>query len=93
MRVEIYDEVMRGHTIGSKNPRLIGEWFAEHAELIMSADARTMAQIRVWPEDDEEMSLIGRQLHARFTQDGLLVLAQVILDAAAKLGELEAMRP
>lgn len=90
MRVEIYDQVMRNHTIGSKNPRLIGEWFAEHAALIMSADARDMAQIRIWPEDEEEMEMFrnGHRNPLRFKQDDLLFLAEQILDYSKKLADV-----
>jgi len=89
MRIEIYDPNMQSHTLGSKNPRLIGDWFAEHAARLMSADSRNLTQIRIWPEDEEEIKLIGNAswLAVRFSQDGLLYLAEKILDASKALAD------
>jgi hypothetical protein len=87
VRIEIYDSVMRSHVIGSKNARLIGDWFAEHAALLMSADSRELTQIRIWPEDDEEIRIVGGHArNLRFTQDDLLYLAEQILNASKALG-------
>jgi hypothetical protein len=92
MRVEIYDWNCQAYTITSRDPKLIGEWFAEHAQSLMTADARAEIQIRIWPQDQQEHRLIGPDQVTRFTQDGLLHLAQVILDASQKLAELESSR-
>lgn len=93
MRVEIQDWNGYGYTISSRNPALVGEWFAEHAAHLMTADSRMQIRIQIWPQDVEESKLIGAQhLASPMTQDGLLALADTILAAAARAGELEAAR-
>lgn len=89
MRVEIADWMGRPYTISSKNAKLIGDWFAEHAGRLMTADSRLAIQIRIWPDDEDEFKLIGRDQVISFTQDGLLHWAEKILEASKKLGELE----
>jgi hypothetical protein len=89
MRVEIVDWVGQPYTITSRKPELIGKWFAEHAGNLMSADNRAAIRINIWPQDIEEMKLIGKDSVTPFTQDGLLALAERILEASKKLGDLE----
>lgn len=98
MRVEIADANMQPHMIDSADPELIGRWFAEKALMLMSADCRMMPyRISIWPQTPREQEILSgpvrlQVIESKFTQDSLLVLAQSILDAAAKLGELEAFR-
>lgn len=90
MRVELIDPAGYCRSITSSDPELVGRWFAEHAPKVMSADCRLETRIRIWPENEQDHELLR---HAGkgypFTQDALLELAQVILDAAARQGELE----
>lgn len=92
MRVEIADWNGQPYVITSRNPELVGAWFAEHAAHLMTADARMEVRIRIWPQDHTEMDLIGQPDQALLTQEGLLKLAEVILDASKKLADLEAKR-
>jgi hypothetical protein len=98
MRIELQDCNGHGYQCTSSDPATIGRWFAEHAELLMSADARVMPYpLYIWPQDAREQEILSgparlQAIQARMTQDGLLELAQVILDAAARLGELEKTR-
>jgi hypothetical protein len=90
VRVEIQDWNGHGYTISSRNPALVGEWFAEQAAHLMTADSRMQIRIQIWPQDADEAKLIGAQsLSSPMTQDGLLHLADCILTAAARAGELE----
>jgi hypothetical protein len=91
VRVELTDCNGYPAMITSQNPKLIGDWFAEHAPGLMTADCRSQARIAIWPQSHEEMKTIGQQHTAvTFTQDGLLYLAGQILEAAQALGEIEA---
>lgn len=87
IRIDIQDPVGRTRSITSKNARIIGDWFAEHARELMSADVREYTQIRIWPESQDEFKLIGPDPMIRFTQDGLLYLAEKILDASKQLAD------
>lgn len=91
MKVEIWDMVRRAHTITSRDPRIIGDWFAEKAAEIMSADSRMQeCRIVVWPETHEECQLVGMASEQlSFTQDNLLYLAQKILEVSQKLADQE----
>jgi len=92
MKVEIWDWNRQVWSITSTNPTTIGAWFAEMADRLISADARMQdCRIHVWPQTHEEHDMLrsGNRTEYRFTQDDLLALAQCILDASAKLGELE----
>jgi hypothetical protein len=89
MRVEIDDDYAYRHQIDSFDPELIGRWFAEHAKILMSANSTFgNCRMRIWPSTNEESKLIGHQ-EIRMTQDGLLKLAEQILDVSKKLGDLE----
>jgi hypothetical protein len=95
MRVEIQDGDGQGYTITSGDPALVGQWFAEHSAHLMSADARYQARMQIWPSTAFEYEILSsprrlQALDSKFTQDSLLALAQHILDASARLGELEA---
>jgi hypothetical protein len=98
MRVELYDEVMRVHTISSCNAETIGRWFAEHAQKLMTLNsAMPEARLRVWGETQHEYDLLhgleplgdGQGIECEITQDGLLYLADVILKASSRLAEME----
>jgi hypothetical protein len=96
MRIELYDCNGQMYRCDSGDPRTIGAWFAEHAEMFMSADGRVQPyQISIWPQDKREMEMLSgpmrlKVIEAKLTQDSLLELAQVILNASARLGEMEA---
>jgi hypothetical protein len=94
MRVEIDDDNRQRHQIDSFDPELIGRWFAEKAKLLMSADTRWGdCRMRIWPSTLDEAKTIGNPLNdVLFTQDGLLALADQILQASKKLGDLESAR-
>ena len=90
MRIEIYDPVGYCHTISSKNARTIGDWFAEHAAKVISADARMQSRMRIWPDDEDDLKILrerGRTFC--FSQDDLLYLAEQILNASAEIGARE----
>jgi len=90
VRVELYDWNAQAYVITSQNAALIGDWFAEQAGNLMTADSRLQVQIRIWPQSEAEAKTIGVQgLTEKLTQDGLLHLADVILKAAAKLADME----
>lgn len=95
MRIEIRDCLGQSYNCDSRDPCIIGAWFAEHAQLLMSADTRMMPYpLYIWPSDKREHDILSgpgrlQVIEAQLTQDGLLGLAQVILDAAARLGEME----
>jgi hypothetical protein len=91
MRVEIQHWNAQSYSITSMNPALVGEWFGEWAPRLMTADCRYEVRIRIWPQTHEEMQTIG-SVDATFTQDGLLHLAERILEASKKLGEMESAR-
>lgn len=92
MRIELHDCNAQMYRVDSFDPRVIGDWFAEHAQLLMSANAAMMPyQISIWPSTHVEANSIGQiSLEARWTQDGLLYLAEKILDASKHMGELQA---
>jgi hypothetical protein len=92
VRIEIVDQVMQSHVITTGDPRIAGDWFGEIYPLIASANTCYQnCRITVWPSTPEEMKTIGdRSVQVRFTQDGLLHLADVILKASGRLAELEA---
>ena len=93
MRVEIQDWNGYGYTISSRNPALVGQWFAEQAAHLMTADSRMQIHIQIWPQDAEEHEVLGQQaLTAKMTQDGLLELADHILKASQRAGDMEAWR-
>ena len=93
MRVEIQDWNGYGYTISSRNPALVGEWFAEHAQHLMTGDSRMQIRIQIWPQDADEAATIGAQtMTSPMTQDGLLEFADKILAAAARAGELESAK-
>ena len=83
MRIEIYDSVMGISHDRQQEPPADRRLVRRAAALLMSADARMLTQIRIWPEDEEEIRLLGtnQQVAVRFTQDGLLYLAEKILEA------------
>jgi hypothetical protein len=95
MQIRIMDCNGMEHRCDSADPGIIGAWFAEHAELLMSADVRTMPYpMYIYPQTAREQQILSgperlKMIEARMTQDGLLELAQKILDASARLGELE----
>ena len=91
MRVELVDWNGQPYTITSRDPELIGRWFAEWAPRLMSANTRMQTRIQIWPTDEDEFKALGAPaVHTyMLNQDSLLALAQMILDAAARLGELE----
>jgi hypothetical protein len=94
MRVELTDWNMQQYSITSRNARTIGDWFAEHANNLMTGDNRLSIRIAIWPQSHEEMELIGgNRQEIQFTQDGLLHLAEIILGASKKLGDLEEASP
>lgn len=96
MRIELADANMYAHVIDSADAETIGRWFAEKAELLMSADVRMMPyRLTIWPQTPREQEILSgperlKAIEARFTQDSLLELAQRIIEAAARAGELEA---
>ena len=96
MNIEIRDCNGQLFRCDSSDPLIIGAWFAEHAQMLMSADVRLMPYpLTIYPQTHREAEILsgpGRveALEAKFTQEGLLELAQKILDASARLGELEA---
>jgi hypothetical protein len=84
MRIEIYDEVRRPHTIDSADYELIGRWLAEKAKLLMSANTTINhpVQMDIWPsgatfEADQEVMRSAR-LPVR-SADGLLELVKGLL--------------
>lgn len=91
MRVEIFDADSQAHVISSYDPRIIGDWFAEHARLLITSDTRMLPyKINIWPSTHEEFQAVGSMsLTVNFTQDGLLHLAEAILEASKKLGDIE----
>lgn len=95
MRIELQDCNGYSYRCDSRDPRIIGSWFAEHAEMLMTADSRMLPhRINIWPSDQREHQVLSgparlQVIEAKFTQDSLLELAQVILDASARLGEME----
>jgi len=93
VRVEIHDCWAMTHTISSRDPELIGRWFAEHAAQLMTADARMNdCRLHIWPQDHAEMELI-RSSHEEWQmdQDSLLALAGHILQVSKDLAGREEM--
>jgi hypothetical protein len=90
VRVELWDGCGRTYIIETLDPGLVGRWFAEWAPRLVTADSRMETRIRLWPTDQAEMTQLGlnRQQEYRLDQDGLLLLAQEILDASKRAGEL-----
>jgi hypothetical protein len=97
MQITIQDCNGLMYRCDSTDPRIIGDWFAEHANLLMSADTRMMPYpLTIYPQTPRERAILSgpervQAIEAKFTQEGLLELAQKILDASARLGELEEM--
>ena len=95
MMVSIRDCNGQEHRCDSSDPKIIGAWFAEHAELFMSANSAIMPYpMYIWPQTKRELEILSgparlKVIEAKLDQDGLLELAQKILDASARLGELE----
>ena len=90
MRVEIDDWMRQRYTIDSGNAVTIGKWAAEQFSKLMTADARLQdCRIQVWPSSPEEAELIGQPPRYKFTQDDLLALAEVILEASKRLADKE----
>lgn len=96
MQIRLQDCNGQEYRCDSLDPQIIGAWFAERAELLMSANSTMMPYpLYIYPQTQREIDILSgfdriRAIEARFTQDGLLELAQKILDASARLGELEA---
>lgn len=91
MRVEIFDAIMYRHSIDSSDPELVGKWFAEKAEMLMSDSAQFNhpVQMDIWPSTEQEHLIIGQWSIRPVTQDSLLEFARHILNAAERLGEIE----
>lgn len=96
MRIEIVDSGAQVHVIDSADAKTLGCWFSEKAEQLMSADSRDMPlRVCIWPSSPHEQRLLSGpdrlvRFEQRFNQDGLLELAQRILTAADRAGQLEA---
>ena len=87
MKVEIWDGVGRAYVINSADFDLIGRWFAEHAKLLLSADARYNhpVQLHVWPDTAEESQLIPvYHRQSKVTQQSILTLAEHLLKVSAE---------
>jgi hypothetical protein len=79
VRVEIRDSVGFSHMIDSENPATIGLWFAEKAQVLMSANAATwQCQLIIYPMTDRERNAIGQPPSIRLTDKLLEDLATVI---------------
>jgi hypothetical protein len=92
VRVEIYDFRNYRHEIDTADPALAGKWAAEKFRLLMSANASIGdCRLRIWPSDLAESKTIG-QHDVMITQDNLLSLAGDFIDAAGKLGAIEASK-
>jgi hypothetical protein len=92
MRVEIVDGMCYRHSIDSRSLPLIGQWFAEKAALLMSANTRVNhpARIDIWPEYSEEVQLVGNtQRTMMFTQDDILAFTEHLLNVSTELGKRE----
>jgi len=95
VRVEIRDCNGQAYSITSADPRIIGDWFAEHAEMLMSANTTMMPYpMYIWPQTEREQKILSgpdrlQMIEVRLTQDGLLHLAGRILEASKMLGDLE----
>lgn len=92
MRAELVDDCGQMFTVDSQDPKLIGAWFAEHANQLMSSDASMPdCRLRIWPRTNAEfeyLRLAGPR-DLQVTQDDLAELARSILDVAEKIGARE----
>ena len=91
MRIEIDDFNQSRHTIDTRDPTLAGQWFVEHARMLMSNNfALGDCRLRIWPTDETETKMIGLQgREIRLTQDALLNLAGDILKVSDEIGARE----
>jgi hypothetical protein len=84
MRVELYDESGYLHRVDSADYELIGRWFAEKAQLLISADCRINhpVSLDIWPSGastQADMEAL-RQAHLPIrSADGLLELVKGLL--------------
>jgi hypothetical protein len=89
MRIELHTDDAYVFQIDSWDLDLIGQWFAEHAKILMSANARMGdCRMRIWPSTYDESKLIPeyhREVH--LTQDDLLDFAGHILAVSQKIAE------
>ncbi len=92
MRIEIDDSNSYRHEIDTNDPILAGKWFAEKAQLLMSANyAYGQCKLRIWPSTYEETTLIGHH-EIKFTSDALLELGNHILNASKQMSINERKR-
>jgi len=91
MRVEMRDSTGHPHVIDSADPGTIGRWFAEKAEVLMSANIQFNhpVSLDIWPSTDHERNTIGQWSIQPLTADGVLELTSHLLNVAGKLQEME----
>jgi len=95
MRVEIPDYYGYMHVIDSADPGLIGKWFAEKAQVLMSADTgfNHPVSLDIWPATEHERLTIGKHSIRPVTSDSLLELARHILNVSEIVQEAERRLP
>lgn len=92
MRIDLDDHLQNRHTIDTADPELAGRWFSEKAAMLMSVNASMPdCRLRIWPSNEKEARMIGRQSYDSFlTPDSLLKLSGHILQFAQQLSALAA---
>jgi hypothetical protein len=82
VRVELWAWDGQTYGITSQRPDLIGEWFADTARQLMTADSRCEIRIRIWPQTKQEFEAVGNTAEIPFTRPGLQALADRIATVA-----------
>jgi hypothetical protein len=88
MRIELYDYVNYSHVIDTEDLELVARWLAGKCSKLITANvALGPVRMNIWPTTDEENDRIGGRVGIELTQDGLLAMAQVFLDASKRLAD------
>lgn len=90
MNIQLIDTRMCSHQIDTPDAQLAAQWLASWLPLAISADSRDPEwRMRIWPSTPEEFEVLKGTQNAviELSQDGLLSLAQVFLDASQRLAD------
>lgn len=90
MNIQLLDTNMCSHQIDTPDAQLAAQWLASWLPLAISADSREPEwRLRIWPSTPEEFEVFkgAENRLIELTQDGLLALAQVFLDASQRLAD------
>ena len=89
MKAIIVDSSGYCYQINTGKPELLGAWFVEHAEKLMSVNAsyNHPVSLDIWPESKDEKEKIGEWSINPITVDSLLQFAAQILEVSQRISD------